>query len=180
MFPAPVCSARWDFWGLTACLFGAHSSFPPMHVYVSTDKIKHSMTVSVCYPCICHPLKQITLPASSKLSQLPPPCWLQKLVSVVCSSPGLCTSRWQEGGWEALSPVCSWPRWDSLRFTPTAGGSCTQRSSAGLEGWFVPRSLRLMQLPRGDLRELCWRASKVKTLCERMVQSIHDVIPVFM
>lgn len=37
VFPAPVFAARWDFWGLTACLFGAHSSFPPMHVYVLRD-----------------------------------------------------------------------------------------------------------------------------------------------
>lgn len=32
----------------------------------------------------------------------------------------------------------------------------------------------------GGLGELWWRAPKVKISCERVVQSIHDVIPVFM
>lgn len=77
---------------LPVCLVPTPPSLPCVCMCWQT----RSMTISVCYPYVSHPLKQITLPASSKLSQLPPPCWLQKLVSTACSSRGLCPSRWQE------------------------------------------------------------------------------------
>lgn len=41
-------AARWDFWALAVCQFDTHSSVFSMCVYVLADKIKHSMTMSIC------------------------------------------------------------------------------------------------------------------------------------
>lgn len=43
------------------------------------------------------------------------------------------------------------------------------------EGVVCSRTLCLMQLPWGGLKEQCWRAPKVKILCECTARSIQDV-----
>lgn len=147
-----------------------------MRMYVLTDKIKLSVTISVCYPHICHPLKKITLPASSKLSQLPPPCWLQKLVSY-CPPPM---------GFACLTGRRTSRRLVTRVFVPPLGFPLLHTRDwwklhakiiIGSGGVFVPPP---DAASLGEFRGLCWRAPKVKVWCERLVQSICDAIPVSM
>lgn len=162
---------------MTACLFGAHSSFPPMHVCVLTDT-QHD------YFC--------TLPLRFPSTQANYPASIQQTVAAAASLLAA------EVGVDSV--LLPWALPVSLAGARMGGFvTCVFVSLVGfpplhpygwreqhaniigrLEGWFIPRSLCLMQLPWRDLRELCWGASKVKILCERMVQSIRDVILVFM
>lgn len=91
-------------------------------------------------PCI----EQLALPAASRLPELPAPSCLQQSLSVACSSRGLCTSGCQEG----RGRLCHLRVPDPLCLTPLSAESCMQSSSARLEGWFVPWSLCLVDLPR--------------------------------
>ncbi|NXI29453.1 MCF2 protein, partial [Sterrhoptilus dennistouni] len=88
---------------------------------------------------------KITLPATSKRSELPAPSCLQQSLSGACSSSVLCTSGSQEGRGRLYQLHGHVPSWDPLCLTPLAAKSCTQSSSADLEGWFVPRSLCLVK-----------------------------------
>lgn len=61
-------------------LSASHSSFPHMYVAVPADDMKCSRTISVCYAYILLSLIQRTsVPASSKLFQLPAAYWIAVL-----------------------------------------------------------------------------------------------------
>lgn len=100
---AAVCIARGNFWGWTASVFDARSSIPPKHVSVLTDKIKQHDCLYIIHAFVMHSSK---LP-SRKQSQLTPPYLIQKTMSKMCCSSGVCLPLWQQGSWEAslLAPA---------------------------------------------------------------------------
>lgn len=161
MFPAPVCAARWDFWGLAACLFGAHSSFPPMHV----DRQNKTQRDYFCMLALDLPSPQANYPAGIQQS-------VSAAASLLAAGGGICV----------VLPLRGFAGLTGRRVGGfvTCGilplGGCPSASPPGPEeaapkddqrawrGGLSPGPSTWCSVPEGGL---CWRASKAEGSCYR-------------
>lgn len=148
---------------LLLALLAAHSSLAPCRALCVCCQPVCELSAALCVflPCVCRawstsPCQQT---ANCLSCQLPPACSPRCLEPAPPLGSAHLAARRAVGGSVSCGHVSSW---DPLCLAPLAAESCIHSSSAGLESWFVPRSLCLVALPWGHLRELCWRASKVK------------------